>query len=64
MKNYLPLARVKNVRQDDSLGLLARLLTVSLSYSQGFFSSSPKAFIGDPLFPGKSLDSRSEALRE
>jgi hypothetical protein len=30
----------------------------------GFFSSSPKAFIGDPVFFKKSLDSRSEALRE
>jgi hypothetical protein len=30
----------------------------------GNFSSSPKAFIGDPVFPEKSLDSRSEALRE
>jgi len=29
-----------------------------------FFPSSPKAFIGDPLFLKKSLDSRSEALRE
>jgi len=28
------------------------------------FSSSPKAFIGDPVFPEKILDSRSEALRE
>jgi hypothetical protein len=26
--------------------------------------SVPKALIGDPLSPGKSLDSRSEALRE
>jgi len=30
----------------------------------GFFSSSPKAFIGDLLFSEKNLDSRSEALRE
>jgi hypothetical protein len=30
----------------------------------GFFSSSPKAFIGDPVFLKKSLDSRSKALRE
>jgi len=30
----------------------------------GIFSSSPKDFIGDPLFLKKSLDSRSEALRE
>jgi hypothetical protein len=30
----------------------------------GNFSSSPKVFIGDPMFPKKSLDSRSEALRE
>jgi len=30
----------------------------------GFFSSSPKAFIGDPLFLKKSPDSRQEALRE
>ena len=30
----------------------------------GSFSSSPNAFIGDPLFFKKSLDSRSEALRE
>jgi len=30
----------------------------------GNFSSSPKAFIGDPMFLRKSLDSRSEALRE
>jgi len=30
----------------------------------GNFSSSPKAFIGDPVFPEKSLDSRPEALRE
>jgi hypothetical protein len=30
----------------------------------GFFSSSPKAFIGDPMFLKKSLDSRSKALRE
>jgi len=30
----------------------------------GIFSSSPNAFIGDPVFLKKSLDSRSEALRE
>jgi len=30
----------------------------------GTFLSSPKAFIGDPMFLKKSLDSRSETLRE
>jgi hypothetical protein len=30
----------------------------------GNFLSAPKAFIGDPIFLKKSLDSRPEALRE
>jgi len=30
----------------------------------GFFSSSPKVFVGNPLFLKKILDSRQEALRE
>ncbi len=30
----------------------------------GNFTSSPNVFIGDPVFPEKSLDSRSEALRD
>jgi hypothetical protein len=33
-------------------------------YLASHLSSSPNAFIGDPVFPQKSLDSRSEALRE
>jgi hypothetical protein len=33
-------------------------------YLASNFSSSPNAFVGDPTVPEKSLDSRSEALRE
>jgi len=33
-------------------------------YLASNFSLSPKALVGDPMVPDKSLDSRSEALRE
>ena len=36
-------------------------LFIVFSYN---FSSAPNAFIGDPVFLKKSLDSRSEAPRE
>jgi hypothetical protein len=45
------------------LGLI-RIINGLFIVFTGILSSSPKAFIGDPLFPEKSLDSRSEALRE
>jgi hypothetical protein len=40
------------------------MLTGVISLFPDNFSSSPKAFIGSPVFLKKSLDSRPEALRD